>query len=174
MEVRTLGRIAKLGCSSCEEGPPSSQAILGLFRREEGALGRVIASTLMRSVLLAPGVLGACYFSGARGARLAGYTAGGALVSSLGITLFLAGYYALKGVPTAEAQAAADGVQTALPSGYNEQTIAQMEQGAANAATEIAQQVSRVTDAAMAGMRRASAPKRAQGFGGAAASGTGF
>lgn len=110
MEVRTLGRLADGACTSCEEGPPSSQSILALYRGEQGALLRVVGSTLMRSALIAPGVALAGYLSGARGLRLAGVTIGGSLVSAVAITGFLAAYYAFKGRPT-------QSTATSLPAG---------------------------------------------------------
>lgn len=104
MKVRTLGRIGSAAMAS-DEGPPSSQAILALYRGEPGALGKVVGSTMLRAALVSPGVLAAAYVGGARGLRLAGATVLGSLLASLGITAFLAGYYALRGVgPGTQAQ----------------------------------------------------------------------
>lgn len=104
MEVRTLGRLRRFGdgvaASDSVQGPPSSQAVVGLLRGESGSFGRVLASTALRSLLLAPGAGLAGYVGGARGWRLAASTAAGATLGSLGITLFLIGYYKFVGVPS--------------------------------------------------------------------------
>lgn len=105
MEVRTLGNLAALGCASCDEGPPSSQSILALYRGESGALFKVLTSTALRGVLIAPGVFVAARWAGARGGKLALATVGGSLVSAVGITAFLALYYAWKKPAVATAQA---------------------------------------------------------------------
>lgn len=82
MRVMTLGAVLGAG-----ETPhlPSSESVLSAINGEPGGWGKVLASTLLRALLVAPGV----WFAGGRGARLVG----GSLVASTSITAFLFLWY---------------------------------------------------------------------------------
>lgn len=83
MRVLTLGALRRVG------GPqdlPSSQSALAALRGEPGALGKVMLTTLLRTLLIAPGM----WLAGGRGVRLWM----GASAASSTITLFLLFWYA--------------------------------------------------------------------------------
>jgi|694.fasta_scaffold66028_8 hypothetical protein len=90
MRVMTLGQLAG-------DAPPlpSSDSTLSLLRGEPGGLGKVVTTTLLRAVILAPGV----WIGGGRGWRLVG----GSLVSSLSITAFLFLWYSMHERPASAA-----------------------------------------------------------------------
>ena len=67
---------------------PSSASVQGLLEGQPGGLGRVVASTALRSVLILPGLLVAGVAP--RRALL------GALLGSVGITAFIVIYLGLK------------------------------------------------------------------------------
>ncbi len=93
MRVVTLGNhLGQLG----SETLPSSQATIAFVRGERGAIWKVLASALLRAVLVAPGVGVAAYMAGARRKQLGWATAAGSIVASSGISLFLLGHYWLQ------------------------------------------------------------------------------
>lgn len=104
MRVMTLGEVKNL---------PSSESVLAALRGEPGGWGKVLLSTLLRSLLIAPGV----FLAGGRGWRLAA----GSLVASSSITTFLLIWHYAHGVrgqsQTTEAPAPlpAPGPQQSLP-----------------------------------------------------------
>lgn len=96
MRVMTLGQVAGgIGSLGAASAPnlPSSDSTLSLLRGERGGLGKVVTTTLLRAVILAPGV----WVGGGRGWRLVG----GSLVASLSITAFLFLWYSANGTGSA-------------------------------------------------------------------------
>lgn len=90
MRVMTLGQVAGgIGGLGTTPNLPSSDSTLSLLRGEPGGLGKVVTTTLLRAVILAPGV----WVGGGRGWRLVG----GSLVASLSITAFLFLWYSAHG-----------------------------------------------------------------------------
>lgn len=88
MRVKTLGA---LGAVAGEVGStpvdlPSSQSVLGALRGEPGGWTKVFLSTLLRTLLIAPGM----WFAGGKGWRLWA----GAASASTTITVFLFFWYA--------------------------------------------------------------------------------
>lgn len=81
MRVMTLGEVKNL---------PSSESVLAALRGEPGGWGKVLLSTLLRSLLIAPGV----FLAGGRGWKLAA----GSLVASSSITTFLLIWHYAHGV----------------------------------------------------------------------------
>ena len=96
MRVMTLGAIDQVGCAPCGQrrsmgSLPSSEAVQSALAREPGGWGKVVTATLLRALLIAPGMA----VAGARGWRLAG----GSLLSSTTITAFLFVFYSANGAP---------------------------------------------------------------------------
>ena len=88
MRVMTLGG---LGAATTDVGAtptdlPSSQSVLSVIRGEPGGWGKVAFSTILRTLLIAPGM----WFAGGKGWRLWA----GAATSSVTITVFLFFWYA--------------------------------------------------------------------------------
>jgi hypothetical protein len=78
MRVMTLGQIAGgVGTATL----PSSESTLAAIRGEPGSWAKVLFTTTLRALIIAPGV----WVGGGRGWRLVG----GSLVGSVGITAFL-------------------------------------------------------------------------------------
>lgn len=98
MRVMTLGEIRQL---------PSSESVLSALRGEPGGWGKVLLSTLLRSLLIAPGVA----LAGGRGWRLVA----GSLVASSSITTFLLIWYATAGRARIEAPATIDATPSPQP-----------------------------------------------------------
>lgn len=80
MRVMTLGEVKSL---------PSSESVLAALRGEPGGWSKVLFSTLLRALLVAPGV----WLGGARGGRLVA----GSLVASTSITAFLFLWFVMQG-----------------------------------------------------------------------------
>jgi hypothetical protein len=85
MRVMTLGQIAGGVGGSTTPNLPSSDSTLSFLRGEPGGFGKVLTTTLLRALILAPGV----WVGGGRGWRLVT----GSLVSSLSISAFLFLWY---------------------------------------------------------------------------------
>lgn len=77
MRVMTLGQLA----APATPHLPSTESTLSALRGEPGGWGKVVSTTLLRALIIAPGV----WVGGGRGWRLVG----GSLVGSVGITAFL-------------------------------------------------------------------------------------
>lgn len=90
MRVQTLGRVG-VGVpeAGSEASPhlPSSESVLAAINGEPGGWGKVLFSTLLRALLVAPGV----WLAGGRGGRLVA----GSLVASTSITAFLFLWYSM-------------------------------------------------------------------------------
>lgn len=91
MRVMTLGAIDQIGCAPCgmqrrQMGAlPSSESVNAVLQREPGGWAKVVTSTALRALLIAPGMA----VAGARGGRLVA----GSLLSSATITAFLFVFY---------------------------------------------------------------------------------
>lgn len=94
MRVMTLGQIASGVGGSTTPNLPSSDSTLSFLRGEPGGFGKVLTTTLLRALILAPGV----WVGGGRGWRLVA----GSLVSSLSISAFLFLWYSANGTGQAE------------------------------------------------------------------------
>lgn len=94
MRVMTLGQIASGVGGSTTPNLPSSDSTLSFLRGEPGGFGKVLTTTLLRALILAPGV----WVGGGRGWRLVT----GSLVSSLSISAFLFLWYSANGTGQAE------------------------------------------------------------------------
>lgn len=82
-QLGTLG-----ACGACERSDlPSSVSVKSALRGEPHGVARVVVSTALRALLIAPGVA----VGGARGARLVA----GSLIGSIGITGFLFAWYGI-------------------------------------------------------------------------------
>ena len=92
MRVQTLG-----AALSTEPHLPSSESVLCMLKGEPGGFGKVVASTLLRALLVAPGV----WFGGARTFKS---VAVGSLVASSSITAFLFVWYAMHRAPESAVQ----------------------------------------------------------------------
>lgn len=93
MRVMTLGAIDQIGCAPCAGrrtmgSLPSSDAVQTVLDRQRGGWGKVVTSTLLRALLIAPGVA----VTGARGWKLVG----GSVLSSVTITSFLFVFYSMQ------------------------------------------------------------------------------
>lgn len=90
MRVQTLGALSETvpaPGSSASPHLPSSESVLAAINGEPGGWGKVLMSTLLRSLLVAPGV----WLAGGRGGRLVA----GSLVASTSITAFLFLWYSM-------------------------------------------------------------------------------
>jgi len=92
MRVGTLGALGdQIGCAPCGGQRrnlgqlPSSESVQAVLNHEPNGWTKVVMSTVLRSVLIAPGVA----VAGARGWKLVG----GSLLSSATITAFLFIFY---------------------------------------------------------------------------------
>jgi len=88
MRVATLGQLGAPGVSALDPADhdlPSSHSVKSALRGDPSGWFKVLGSTLLRSLLVAPGV----WAGGARGGKLIG----GSLIASLSITSFLFIWY---------------------------------------------------------------------------------